>query len=377
MLVVRQAQDYIQNTKTTATVKKALEKACSRLPPKLQLQCDDFVETYYDELIKKLLSDFTPQDICVDLKLCTKTDVDNGNIKVGIEKANFIPHIDTNEITDYTVNGKYFNHGKSDDSGECLLCKEVVKGAENKITRGMTKDQIEDILLRECSIFHAYEGICDNFVKKNVDQIFTLLQQQMTADQICQQLTLCTSIEEFKIDEAIIVNIVALPSHPIDENKKKLARVSIIRGDDDDDDDDNDDDDPKKKKKAFGDDPVCVLCEFVMTKLEAELKDKTTQDEIKQAVENICSKMPKSVSKQCSKFVDQYAELIIALIDTVPPKEICTQMGLCTAITKKKISLVGDNECTYGPSHFCSSMEIAEKCKAAKYCEERKLGMFA
>jgi saposin len=356
VLVVKRAQDYIKSEKTKETVKKALEKACSRFPAKVNLQCTDFVETYYDELLTKLLSDFTPQDICKDLNLCPKASVDD-SIRVGIEKVNFIPHVDTNEIPDHTINGQYFT---STDSGECLLCTNVLEGAENRLTHGMTKEQIEAILIEECSLYRIYEGICENFVKKNVDQIFTLLEQKLSPRQVCQRLSLCAPA---KADETIIVNVVAFPAFPTEKKKNDLPhRVQIIRGDDDDDDDDDDD---KPKKLIIKDDPVCVLCEFVMTKLEAELKDKKTQEDIKEAVENICSKMPSSISKQCTKFVDQYSDLIIALIDTVPPKEICTQMSLCSAV-KKQMHLVGANECTYGPTHFCSDMKIAEKCKVAR-----------
>lgn len=75
--------------------------------------------------------------------------------------------------------------------------------------------------------------------------------------------------------------------------------------------------------------PQCVLCELVMTRLETELKNKKTQDEIRETVQNICSKLPKSVSSNCKQFVEQYADLIISLVSTVPPKELCGEINLC------------------------------------------------
>lgn len=44
---------------------------CSHLTNKLQPECADFVETYTAELLKMLADDFTPQQICVYLKVCT------------------------------------------------------------------------------------------------------------------------------------------------------------------------------------------------------------------------------------------------------------------------------------------------------------------
>lgn len=354
VLVVKEAEDYIKNGKSKDSVKKALDKVCSRLPPKPQLQCTDFVETYYDELLEKLVSDFSPKDVCLELKLCPSLidELDENIFRVGIERADNIPvviggDINTNEIPDYTVSGQPIDAAESSlQSGECMLCVEVVGGAENKVTAGMKKEQIEDILLRECSRFRAYEGVCDNFVKKNADKIYELLQKQLSPKQICQQLQLCSpKPEDLEIDEAIVVNVVAIPAFP-----HKFSRVALTSSN------------PPPKPAPVADDPQCVVCEFIMTKLEAELKDKSTRDEIRTAVENICTKLPNSVSKQCTKFVEQYADLIITLIDTVPPKQICQQMGLCPA-QKAEAHLVGANECTWGPSHFCKDHKIAEACK--------------
>lgn len=356
VLVVKEAEDYIKNDKSKDSVKKALDRVCSRLPPKPQMQCTDFIESYYDELLEKLVSDFDPKDICTELKLCPSLigSMTDDFFKVGIEKAGKIPYIgsgdiDTNEIPDFTINGQPIDVQETAQSGECMLCVEVVGGAEHKISSGMKKAQIQNILLRECSRFRAYEGVCDDFVKQNTDKIIELLAKNLAPKQICQQLWLCAvKPQDLEIDEAIIVNVVAVPAFP-----QKLTRVPVSR------------------VAPVADDPQCVVCEFIMTKLEAELKDKTTRDEIRTAVKNICNVMPKSITTQCNKFVDQYADLIIELIDTVPPKEVCSQMGLCPA-QKKEAKLLGASECTWGPTHFCSDHKIAETCKV-NYLEEINL----
>lgn len=84
--------------------------------------------------------------------------------------------------------------------------------------------------------------------------------------------------------------------------------------------------------------PQCVLCELVMTRLEKELKDKKTQDEIRTSVLNICQKLPKSVAPNCKQFVQEYADLIINLVSTVPPKEICGEINLCLTNQKKDLA---------------------------------------
>lgn len=142
VLVVKEAQNYIENAKTKDSVKKALDKVCSRLPPKPQLQCKDFVETYYDELLEKLLSDFSPKDICKDLKLCSSLDLDEDAIRVGIDKVDKIPYIaggadiDTNEIPDSTANGVPI---EAKPFIECEICTKIVTAAEKQISKTMKK----------------------------------------------------------------------------------------------------------------------------------------------------------------------------------------------------------------------------------------------
>lgn len=40
--------------------------------------------------------------------------------------------------------------------------------------------------------------------------------------------------------------------------------------------------------------------------------------------------MPKSITKQCDSFVEQYADLVIELLAySVEPEQICSEMHLC------------------------------------------------
>lgn len=54
-------------------IENVLSHLCSHLPQKLQTECVDFVQTYSSELIDMLITDFKPQEICVALKLCPKS----------------------------------------------------------------------------------------------------------------------------------------------------------------------------------------------------------------------------------------------------------------------------------------------------------------
>jgi hypothetical protein len=61
-------------------------------------------------------------------------------------------------------------------------------------------------------------------------------------------------------------------------------------------------------------DQECTLCEVLISKLDATIEDKGNEGEIKDYFEKICSYMPSSVAPSCKKYVDEYADQIIALI---------------------------------------------------------------
>lgn len=84
-------------------------------------------------------------------------------------------------------------------------------------------------------------------------------------------------------------------------------------------------------------DQTCILCEFIMAKLEKDLNNKTTQDEIRHVVEQACVKMPKTIAKTCTQFVDNYAEMLITLLATTPPAKICAEMKCCVPPKEENI----------------------------------------
>lgn len=70
---------------------------------------------------------------------------------------------------------------------------------------------------------------------------------------------------------------------------------------------------------------------MVMVQIEKEMADEKTQEEIETSIKAGCKLLPKSLSSQCNKFVDEYGAIVIALFVTMPPREICTYIECCSA----------------------------------------------
>lgn len=95
--------------------------------------------------------------------------------------------------------------------------------------------------------------------------------------------------------------------------------------------------------------------------------------------------------------VKVYGISIIEQLKTYPESHnVCAEIGMCyrdqsagfvsnedaksmfePPVVTKKPYLVGENECTWGPSHWCKNEETANKCKSLEYCKDKKVGQWS
>lgn len=67
-----------------------------------------------------------------------------------------------------------------------------------------------------------------------------------------------------------------------------------------------------------------------MQYIDKAIGNEKTRDKIEKAVHGVCNHLPKTVSKECNKFVDEYADAMMSILsEDVSPKEACTVLGLC------------------------------------------------
>ncbi|XP_055696691.1 prosaposin [Lutzomyia longipalpis] len=306
LLAVKDLQEAIQSDKSKANIMKNLESLCSHLPQKLTPECKDFVDTYSSELVDMLINDFTAEQICVNLRLCKDTPVPP-------TVHNEDNDIFTNEIPDDTVNGQLvtddFQPKRYETTPECLLCERVINEVEKKVVNKKSKEQIKHALEHACDKVKKLREKCLAYVEKHGDQIADLIMKDLAPKEICRILGYClihpdeltNSEPDLEIDEAISITVFAKPAN----SQKDIA------------------------SPYPGDSNQCTLCQFIITQLEKDLINKKTEDEVKKAVETVCERLPKKVSQQCNQFVERYAEIILSILATAPPSEVCKRIGLC------------------------------------------------
>lgn len=352
LFAVTEAKTRIQSDKSIENIKHTLETLCTHLPKKLNMECEDFVDSYAKMLVDMLVKDMSPQDICVKLQLCTQTRDDAVPKFIGESVENEMD----NEIPDNTYNGRVvvMGHSKSKGSGstpECLVCQHMVKELEKELDNHKTREQIKKILDHVCDkVKQELKGKCIAFMAKHEEQIIDLVMKGTEPKEICIALGFCAFgravrgpaefmedfmeqmfnpvVDDLEVDEAFSIDFISLPAGP-----SSMGRIQLL----------NKEPEEKPKKKVNANEG-CIMCEFIMTKLEADLNKKSTQEDIRKAVDNVCTVMPKSVRSPCTKFVDNYAEMIITLLATTPPAQICQKIKMCTPPKVEEVVQLANND---------------------------------
>eukprot|EP00096_Caligus_rogercresseyi_P013798 TRINITY_DN63_c0_g1_i2.p1 TRINITY_DN63_c0_g1~~TRINITY_DN63_c0_g1_i2.p1 ORF type:complete len:940 (-),score=214.19 TRINITY_DN63_c0_g1_i2:208-3027(-) len=251
----------------------------------------------------------------------------------------------------------------------CELCKQVITALKAKVNNN-TEEEIREKLEKMCLAFpQIVRSQCKEFVDKYTDQIINGIIRDLTAEEICSELHLCSKPKALSppvksIQCTICKKIINILEHEL-KNKKSEAAIrhalgqickkipfplkhqckkfvgkytdaivkAILKG--------------LKPAQVCHSIHVCMVqaeavlpprrkhlkckvCKKAVGILNSEIKNKTNDDEIKKAISTLCTKFPKCLSRQCNNFVTKYTPQLIAGIKKgLSPKKLCEDLQLC------------------------------------------------
>jgi len=316
-------------TKVMTLIKTEL---CARLGSSKDM-CNTAVELYAPELFELLATELDPTTRCRSLGFCTSF--------VAVFKSVPMLEIHPGKPASPSVGA----------SVQCILCEYVIGELKTLIGTNATEAEVIAAVDKVCNILpKTVADSCRSFIDTYGPAIIKLLISDLDPDQICTEIGLCDSS--------------ATKKSPITP-----ALPAVV-----------------------GDAETCAVCETIVQYLEALLEQNATTAEVEAALQKICGYLPESMTKQCNDIVQQYGLLIIHYISTMAsPEKVCTLVGVCTQrsaalkmatllparqgevkeeeIVTKKVPLLGQNECTWGPAYWCASRENADKCNAVDHCK--------
>ncbi|KAH9498380.1 hypothetical protein Btru_008134, partial [Bulinus truncatus] len=350
--VVTYIDTFVKENATEAEIEAILEKVCDILPASIKQQCENLVDQYGPLIIQLLIKELDPTQVCTAIGLCTNT----GKVQL---KDKLSPKVN-DEL--------------------CDLCKYVVTYIDTFVKENATEAEIEAILDKVCDILPAsIKQQCENLVQQYGPLIIQLLLKELDPTQVCTAIGLCTNnivkvkpqvdavtkvndelcdlckyvvtyIDTFVKEnateaeiETILEKVCDILPASIKQQCETLVQqygpfiIQLLLKELD----------PTQVCTAIGlctnniassklspkTSPGCAVCEFVMQELDSILADNSTEAQIESALDKVCDFLPSSLSSECQQFVESYAPMIIQLLKTLKPQQICTALGLCTKVT--------------------------------------------
>ncbi|XP_020606225.1 prosaposin-like [Orbicella faveolata] len=232
------------------------------------------------------------------------------------------------------------------DEEACNICQQVVPMIRDFLAKNTTQAEVVTLAEQACEdIAGPLAPMCKSVIDKYEPVIWdSVLELMADPKQVCTALGLCDSKKSKKVDAKLVTRALPLKNHL----KTILAPVLVAAK-------------PKAtviKSKPFKTSAECILCEFVMKELDSILQENATQQEIEEALDEVCSLLPDTVKTECEQFVDQYAPAIIAILSQeLDPSVVCTTLGLCDS---NKHSKVMEKTVTFVPG----SNQTCQICEA-------------
>ncbi|KAK3580729.1 hypothetical protein CHS0354_005737 [Potamilus streckersoni] len=323
--------DVLKQNATKEEIEQALGKLCALLPSTVVTECDNLVKQY-GPLIISLLQQLKPDQICTALGLCSG---------VKIQPSLNVPSFKATQKTQLKAGPK------------CVICELVMRTLDELLKAKATQQEIENALEKVCSILPStISQECVGFVQDYGPVVVTLLIQELDPSKVCTALKLCNSKVLAPLTAAV---------HILKEGKVSPIAESM----------------------------ECEVCTALVSFVDDQLKENSTVEAAIHFLEKVCALLPSQYTLTCQDIIKEYAPAIAELLALeINPTTICKEIGLCPDSSKNsnlsdpkgqevnklffkpKQQLLGNKECTYGPSYWCASKENAIKCKAVEHCQK-------
>lgn len=194
----------------------------------------------------------------------------------------------------------------------CDVCKMVTSFLKSFVDANGSEAEVKDKAEAFCKLLpSSLSGQCTTLVDDYFDEIWTLLKMEVDSGEICKQIGLCNSTLS-----------------------KPLKMKVTVEAD------------------------ACDICKLVVNYIKPYVDSNSTEEEVKMALETVCSLLPSPYKDECTSLVDENFDAIWALLKSeVDSGEICVQLKLCNSTSSAghfRVEAVG----MAGGSEGCDLCEI-------------------
>ncbi|XP_047458698.1 prosaposin isoform X2 [Mugil cephalus] len=360
--VLMVVERILKENATESEVLGYLEKACQLLPEQsLSAQCKEIVDDYFPVIIGIITGELEdPGVVCGAMGLCTSQQAALAAVHAEEQLvSNEIPLVDlSQQVSPFLLNIPELLYPQESTKQEApkqetpkqetplqgsdTVCQDCIKfltdaQAEAKANSTFINTLIANIE-SQCDLLGP--GMSD-MCKQYVGQYGTLVIEQLMSMQpkdICVHAGFCTATKSVPMMKLLAAKTVPaaklFPAATVEKSATPMVRVR--------------------------DSPTCAICEYVMKELESMLQDHTTEAEVIQAVEKVCTLLPSSLSGQCKDLIETYGQAIIELlVQEADPKTVCTVLALCNQASRAYV--VQLDQTRFQAGDYCEVCKMAVK----------------
>ncbi|CAH2267557.1 jg11846 [Pararge aegeria aegeria] len=290
--------------------------------------CSMLVFKYYENILEAVRMDFTPESVCHLSGQCS--------YKYHSHDLYTFPD-DTKDL-------------KATDDIPCEFCEQVIKHLRDTLVANTTEIEFHKVLVGLCKQTGSFKSECLQLVEEYHSTFYYFLVSELKPAQLCGYIGICTDKPNVPIapllPRELAVKVFANPKKLIgqDEAKsyatskanqgmKKQASVKILG------EEKSTIPPPLPIERMFIAQPKqngwCSFCQYFLHYLQVELSSDSTEDNIRHALDGLCSHLSAKLRTECIDFVDTYTnQLIEMLIADLNAQEICVYLKLCKDDTK-------------------------------------------
>lgn len=315
-LVTHLREVLVANT-TEAEFKQVLEGICKQTKS-FREECLSIVDQYYSLIYDTLVNELNPTAACRLIGICPNSvkarpfiapllPVDTAETAVKLQQNSEHVYIPKDDIVIKVMQPKQENpilsaqdmqlpidllvppHQQMYNQQFCVFCEYFLHFVQKEITDPTVEDEVKKVIDKACSkLPKSVNETCIEFVNTYEPALVAVLAQEVDPSVVCPMIHAC-------------------PKDDVKDVEIFLHTKSSSQ---------------------------CPLCLFAVTELEAMIKGSKSKDEIKAALDKVCSRLPGNLKPECTDFVNTYTdELIEMLIADFKPQEVCVFLKLCSDTT--------------------------------------------
>uniref|UniRef100_A0A8C7VDH5 Prosaposin n=1 Tax=Oncorhynchus mykiss TaxID=8022 RepID=A0A8C7VDH5_ONCMY len=306
------------NTTFVNSLIERIQRQCDLLGPGISDMCKQYISQYAPLIALQLMS-MQPKDICSRADFCP-AEVKSSVPMMNLVAAKAIPAV---KLVPATKLDAVKNMVRARGSPQCITCKFIMKEVESMLGDEKTEQDVVRVLEKVCSVLPpSLSAQCKDLIESYGQAIIKLLLQEADPKTICTVLGLCKDASR--------------------------AFTPVL---------------DQSQVEAGG---LCDICKMAVRYIDGILEQNATQAQIEDAVRKVCSFVPETVRGECDQLIEQYEPMLVQLLlQMLDPDFVCMKVGLCPEAVQ---SLLGMDQCSWGPAFWCKNMDSAKLCNAVAHC---------